>query len=186
MTDIESLYRKENGRILIEISLSSIPQLFNTFDPAPFHEKELDIDAEHYIVDTVNDLPGNTPCAIRIYLPRDLVDSAEGKLIPQAVRNHFAYRALVTERRFRQKVKLGRINLLIALSYLCLTIFVSREILLLGSTLPYILASEVFTISGWVALWTPVTVFLYELWPIIQAKKVYMKIQAMEIEVLPA
>jgi len=39
MAEFESLYRKESGRILIEIKLSSIPQLFNSFDPAPFHDK---------------------------------------------------------------------------------------------------------------------------------------------------
>ena len=57
MADIESLYKKENGRILIEIKLSSVAQLFNSFDPAPFHEKELDSAAEHCIVDMVKDYP---------------------------------------------------------------------------------------------------------------------------------
>lgn len=41
--------------ILIEIALYSVVQLFNVFDPAPFHEKEFDSAAEHYIVDTVRD-----------------------------------------------------------------------------------------------------------------------------------
>lgn len=40
MTDIESLYKKVDGKILIEIKLSSVMQIFNSFDPAPFHEKE--------------------------------------------------------------------------------------------------------------------------------------------------
>ena len=42
MPDIESHYKKQDGRILIEITLSSVLQLFNSYDPAPFHEKELD------------------------------------------------------------------------------------------------------------------------------------------------
>ena len=56
MVDIESLYKKVDGSILIEIKLSSVMQLFNSFDPAPFHEKELDTAAEHYIIETVKDL----------------------------------------------------------------------------------------------------------------------------------
>ena len=60
MPDIESLYKKVDGHILIEIRLSSIMQLFNSFDPAPFHEKELDSAAEHYIVETIKDFPKNT------------------------------------------------------------------------------------------------------------------------------
>ena len=34
-------------------------------------------------------------------------------------------------------------------------------------------------------MWEPITVLLYELWPIIQTKKTYEKISTMEIEVLP-
>jgi hypothetical protein len=34
-------------------------------------------------------------------------------------------------------------------------------------------------------MWEPITVLLYELWPIIQMKKTYEKIRTMEIEVLP-
>ncbi len=40
MVDIESHYKKVDGMILIEIKLSSIMQIFNSFDPSPFHEKE--------------------------------------------------------------------------------------------------------------------------------------------------
>src|SRR6516164_10651945 len=34
----------------IEINLSRLTQLFNSLDPSPFHERDLDHDAEDYIV----------------------------------------------------------------------------------------------------------------------------------------
>ena len=34
----------------IEIYLDRIEQLFNSMDPSPFHEKDLDRDAEEFIV----------------------------------------------------------------------------------------------------------------------------------------
>ena len=34
----------------IELRLRRIEQLFDSFDPAPFHEKDLDRDAEEFIV----------------------------------------------------------------------------------------------------------------------------------------
>ena len=40
-------------------------------------------------------------------------------------------------------------------------------------------------IIGWAAMWEPITVMLYELWPIIKMKKVYQKISEMEIEIVP-
>ncbi|MGB8892383.1 MAG: hypothetical protein WCC86_09975, partial [Methanoregula sp.] len=70
---IESMYRRKDGRVLIEIKLTSVSQLFNSFDPAPFYEKELDSDAEEYIVDTVQDFPAKTKFMILIYLPPALV-----------------------------------------------------------------------------------------------------------------
>jgi hypothetical protein len=40
-------------------------------------------------------------------------------------------------------------------------------------------------IVGWVAMWEPITVLLYELWPIIRSRKIYEKISTMEIEIQP-
>jgi hypothetical protein len=34
----------------IEIRVDEVSQLFNTLDPLPFHERDLDSDAEEYIV----------------------------------------------------------------------------------------------------------------------------------------
>lgn len=42
MAEGESQYRRENGVSLIEIRLNSVQQVFNSLDPAPFHEKDLD------------------------------------------------------------------------------------------------------------------------------------------------
>lgn len=49
----EALYREQNGRLQIEIEFKSLMQIFNSFDPAPFHEKELDASAEVYIYNLV-------------------------------------------------------------------------------------------------------------------------------------
>ena len=39
----------------IEIRLSQPQQLFNSLDPSPFHERDLDEDAEQYIVDSADE-----------------------------------------------------------------------------------------------------------------------------------
>jgi len=45
--------------------------------------------------------------------------------------------------------------------------------------------ADALLIIGWAAMWEPITVLLYELWPIIQQKQTYEKISTMDIEVLP-
>jgi hypothetical protein len=185
MADIESLYRKENGRILIEIKLSSVMQLFNSFDPAPFHEKELDSAAEHYIVDTVSDFPKKTPLKILIYLPPDIVTTERAMKIPAAIHNHFQYKMLVSDRKFRTHFRHGRIALLIGLSFLTIALVARQYASTLQNHFVAQLVADALLIIGWAAMWEPITVLLYELWPIIQIKKTYEKISTMEIEVLP-
>jgi len=186
MADIESLYKKDNGRILIEIKLSSVVQLFNSFDPAPFHEKELDSAAEHYIVDIVKDFPKKTQFKIIIYLPSDIVATERAGTIPKAIRNHFIYKVLVTERRFRARFKHGRTTLLIGLSFLTIALLARQLVSTLQNHLLAQLFADALLIIGWAAMWEPITVLLYELSPIIQQKKIYEKISRMEIDILPS
>ena len=186
MADIESRYKKVGGRILIEIKLSSIIQLFNSFDPAPFHEKEIDSAAEHYIVDTVDDFPHKTQFRIVIYLPPDLAASDAAKKISPAIQNHFQYKTLVAERAFRSRLKYGRFTLVLGVSFLFFSLLVSQYIMNISSSFASQLVADALLIAGWVAMWEPVTVLLYELYPLVQKKKTYQKISTMEIEILPS
>jgi len=185
MADIESLYKKVDGMILIEIKLSSIMQLFNSFDPAPFHEKELDSAAEHYIIDTVKDFPAKTKFKMVIYLPKELAESEQARKIKPAIQYHFEYRAMGADRKFRSHFRYGRTTMLIGLSFLTIALFTRQMV----SHMNY-LAAQIFAdallIFGWAAMWEPITVLLYELWPILQMKKVYQKISGMEIDIVPA
>ncbi|MFZ0004616.1 hypothetical protein [Methanoregula sp.] len=182
---IESMYRRKDGRVLIEIKLTSVSQLFNSFDPAPFYEKELDSDAEEYIVDTVQDFPAKTKFMILIYLPPALVVSEEVKKIIPGIHNHFQYRMLVTERKVRQKIRFGRFSLLVGLSFLAVALIASQLVAALNMYIIAQLLSYSLLIIGWVAMWQPITIFLYEIWPIIRLKRIYEKISTMEIEILP-
>jgi hypothetical protein len=184
MEDIESLYKKENGRILIEIKLSSVAQLFNSFDPAPFHEKELDSAAEHYIVDMVKDFPQKTPFKMNIYLPPDIASTERAMKIPAAIHNHFQYKMLVAERKFRSHFRYGRSTFLIGMAILTVALVVRQLVLSFHDHLPAQIFADALLIIGWVAMWEPITVLFYELWPIIQLKKTYEKISTMEIDVL--
>jgi hypothetical protein len=186
MPDIESHYKKQDGRILIEITLSSVIQLFNSYDPAPFHEKELDTAAEHYIVDTIKDFPKKTAFKIIIYLPPDIASTERARKIPQAIHNHFAYKMLVQDRKFRERFRHGRFTLLIGLTFLAIALFARQEIPpRIESQLFAQIFADALLIIGWAAMWEPITVLLYELWPIIQQKHTFEKISTMDIEILP-
>ncbi|MCK6439116.1 MAG: hypothetical protein L6Q71_02815, partial [Planctomycetes bacterium] len=80
----------DRGRI--EIKVRSIDQLFETMDPSPFIEKDLDPEAETFIVSWARELPRSVPLALAIHVSeKPALESSEDD-IEQAVRNYFAYR----------------------------------------------------------------------------------------------
>jgi len=80
--DLESHYHRRGESILIEIKLNSVMQLFNSLDPSPFHEKDLDDDAEEYIVSTAREFALSTPLHLAIHLPpQAITPDAEKRVI---------------------------------------------------------------------------------------------------------
>ena len=146
------MYHKKDGRVLIEIKLNSIIQLFNSFDPAPFYEKEIDTAAEHYIVDTVRDFPVKTKFKILIYLPPALVGSEEAQKIIPAIHTHFHYRMLVADRKFRSKLRFGRISLLIGISFLAVALVARQLVADMDNHFLSQLLSDSMLIIGWAAM----------------------------------
>ncbi|HET8685821.1 MAG TPA: hypothetical protein VFM18_04060 [Methanosarcina sp.] len=181
----EALYRERNGKLLIELELHSLMQIFNSFDPAPFHEKELDPAAEEYIYNTVGEFPLKKPLGIMIYVPTSEFDRETELTLKEAIRNHFSYKKLLTEIDLRRLLQRGRRNMTIAIIFLFICLLIIRLLSTFEQSLINTMLSEGLTIIGWVAMWEPVYVFLYGWWPIVQKRTIYGKILSMDISVIP-
>ena len=174
-------YRQEGETYLIEIKLSDVRQIFNSFDPAPFIDKDLDDDAHAYIVDSVREFPRKTPLKLVFYLPAAAGEHAQS--MPEAVRNHFAYRADLARKEVTYTLRQGRWSLLIGLVFLFLCISLRQWIALADYDTVEEILKEGLLISGWVAMWSPMQTFLYDWWPIHLHRRVLEKIRHMPVEV---
>jgi hypothetical protein len=181
----EALYREWDGKLLIELELHSVMQIFNSFDPAPFHEKELDDNAEIYIYNTVGEFPLKKPLEIVIYVPSSEFDRETERTLKEAIRNHFSYKKVLTDIELRRLLQRGRRNMEIAIVFLFLCLLIIRLLSTFEQSLINTMLSEGLTIIGWVAMWEPVYVFLYGWWPIVQKRNIYRKILSMDIRVIP-
>lgn len=56
------------GAHRIEIRLRNAAQLFNTINPSPFLEKDLDRDAQEFIVSWAREYPLGAPLAVIVHL----------------------------------------------------------------------------------------------------------------------
>jgi hypothetical protein len=179
----EALYREKEGKLLIELELHSTMQIFNSFDPAPFREKELDENAEEYIYNTVGEFPLKKPLQLIIYIPPAEFNGETETTLKEAIRNHFLYKELLTNIELRRLFQRGRRNMEIAVVFLFLCLLMIRLLSTLGQSLINTMLSEGLTIIGWVAMWEPVYVFLYGWWPIVQQRNIYRKILSMDVSV---
>lgn len=180
----DALYRKINGKLMIELELHTTMQIFNSFDPAPFHEKELDPEAEEYIYNTVGEFPLKKPIGIMIYVPPSEIDTETKRILKEAIINHFSYRKVLTEIELRRLFQRGKRNLTIATFFLFFCLLIIRLLSTLKGGLINTMLSEGLTIIGWVAMWEPAYVFLYGWWPIVQKRNIYRKILSMDVNII--
>jgi hypothetical protein len=166
---------------VIELELKSLLQLFDSFDPAPFREKDLDPDAEEYIYNAVDEFPLKKPLEIMIHLPPSEVSAEIEADLKEAIKYHFSYKRLLTEIELKRLLYQGRRNLIIALTFLFVCLLVIRLLSAFEESLVNTLFSEGLLIIGWVAMWEPVHIFLYGWWPIVHRRDVYEKIVHMDV-----
>src|SRR5690242_12826891 len=159
-------FRHEGDTILIEISVSKLGQLYNSFDPSPFHEKDLDDDADHYIFTAAREIGTDKPFKLVIHVPAEVAQSADVHGIEQSIRGHYLYKLQTTRRDLRHELQRGRISLMIGFVFLA-ACMAGREVALgfVPSVVQRIF-SEGLLIIGWVAMFGPLEVFLYGWWPI--------------------
>ena len=77
----------------IEVFVDRIEQLFNSMDPSPFHERDLDDDAEEFIVSWAQEFPRRDPVSLVIHVNQLPAHGEAQHLVETAVHNYFAYRA---------------------------------------------------------------------------------------------
>jgi hypothetical protein len=166
----------------IEVNLQDFEQFFNTMDPSPFHEKDLDDDLEEFIVSWATEYPLHDPIRLVVYLQSCLPGPDAQSVIERAVHNYFAYRAELNGREFKQLLREGRLSLIIGLSFLtvCLSgVEMAKRFQIPGASI----VEASLTIAGWVAMWHPMDIYLYGWWPLRRAGKVYRKLSTIPVEV---
>ena len=92
----------------IELRVDRIAQLFHSLDPYPFRERDLDKDAEDYIVAWARELDSNEPITIVVHVPESEMQSKAARELPPAFAHFFAYRADSLQRELKELFRVGR------------------------------------------------------------------------------
>lgn len=167
---------------MVELKLHEIIQLFNSFDPSPFNEKDLDDDAEDYIVSWAREFPLRNPVRLVIHLDKP-PSSREAEQVESAIRRFFAYKAEMSRLAFMQLMRQGRTSLIIGLVFMSACLGIAQILAHADpSNLFLEILRESLTVGSWVSLWRPLEIYLYGWWPLRNTWRLYRKMSRLTVE----
>ena len=170
----------------IAVRISSMSQLFNSLDPFPFQERDLDKNAEEFIVGWARELPRDQPIHIVLHLPAAEAQKPEYKEVGSALQRYFNYRAEITQRDLNELFRTGRLELMIGMAVLAVGLLITQYITgRLGDSALAQYFQEGLIIISWVANWTPLETFLYEWWPVLRTRNLHRRLANASVEMRP-
>lgn len=168
----------------IQIHVKTVQQLFEFKDPSPFWERDLDSSFANYLVSSAYELRRDTTKAFRISIQ---IDESEKDLsevnIDTALKSYFNYQIDNKRREFKRTLKTARIFLLVGLLSLSICLVLAQGLTHINSEAIRTSLREGVIIFGWVSLWKPLEVFLFDWYPIYDQIKLYRQLNASEVEV---
>jgi len=152
------------------LRLRELAQLFNSMDPSPFVDRDLDADAEEFITSWARELPAGRELDLVIHLSQpSSADQVAG--VEDGVRRYFATRAAIKRLEFGQMMRRGRLSLAVGLCFLVVCLLLAGLVGGPGSSAAAGILKEGLTIGGWVAMWRPLEIYLYDWWPLFEERR---------------
>jgi len=157
-------------------------QLFGSFDSSPFDEKDLDGDAEQFLVSWARELHPHAELRLTLYLKQAPAEPEPERWLVQAIHHHFAEKARLARAELRALLRQGRASLVIGVAFLAACLLLAQVIATRTTGLLPQFFKEGLTIVGWVAMWRPLQIGLYEWWPLLQKRRLYRRMSRMPVE----
>lgn len=168
----------------IELRLREVAQLFNSMDPTPFHHKDLDPDAEEFIESWALEFPPDSRFHITVHVEQLPPDGDPEVLVTEAIHNYFDYKSELARRELKQLLRQGRDSLLIGLGFLVLCLLAADTMSQYATGTFLAIVRESLTIGGWVGMWRPLQIFLYDWWPFVRRRRIYQNLSHAQVRVL--
>jgi hypothetical protein len=168
----------------IRVSVRCPEQMFNSIDPSPFYERDLDEGAERFILAWARDVPKDQQLKLEVTVAEP--GPADGlQHIGEAVHQQFRRRSESASVELRQLFRRGRISTVIGLSFLAASVIVGDVVFhALGETHAARIIQEGLHLLGWVSTWKPIETYLYAWWPIVGDRRLYDRLNSMPVEVV--
>jgi hypothetical protein len=164
----------------VSLHVRSLAQLFNSFDPSPFWDRDLDRDAAQFIEEEFSDRPRDRAWHLNITTVEAVEPSHEAD-VQEAVKRYYQRSTESTRHAIREKLRISRISLAIGVSVFA-ACMVGHELLAgeVDGHLPRAL-DEGLIVLAWIALWLPIEQLVGDLIPLLRRRSFYSHIAKMHV-----
>ncbi len=169
----------------IELRIVALSELFNSMDPTPFHHRDLDRDAVEFLESWALEFPPASHFRIIVHI-EEMPPDDPTSLVSEAMRNYFDYKSVLALRNLRLLLIEGRTSLVIGIGFLALCVLGADLLATFTTNTFFRLLKESLLIGGWVAMWRPLQIFLYDWWPVMRRRRIYCNLGHASVQVLPA
>ena len=167
----------------ITIKVNSIDLLLIGPDSIFYGRHMLTREAEELIIEEATIKDSGNPILVKIFFNNN--ETERSGEISNAIHKHFASRRKKSERELKKSLALGWRSLLISIIFLALLIWLTSAFI---DRLPeggwLATFREILIILGWVALWRPADLLLYEWRPFKREVNLFRRLEACKVEIV--
>ncbi len=176
-------YPIEDKKSIIELKVSSLEDMFDEHDPSPYMIRDLDTSITEYIMGCVLEINPEFVGKIRVYT-EDFFDLDKQDIFAKSIKDFFALKAHMEKVQLKQVFKRGLVSLAIGLGFLLSAIMASFYIQSKSPEFWTAFLKEGLHLLGWVSMWKPINLFLYDWWHPLQDLKSYQALAKVDIEIV--
>lgn len=164
----------------VSIHVRNVAQMFNSLDPSPFWDRDLDPEAAEFIEDEFSDKLSAHTWHLHVHAQEGAALAGD---LQAAVEHYYERLATSARRRLRDEMRIAQLALLGGVTIFLVSMTI-RGILagLLPGRAPHML-DEGLIIIAWLALWRPVETLLYGWVPLYRRRRLYERLGAVRASV---
>lgn len=165
----------------IKVEISKLGQLITVDNANTYPGTGVDSDASEYLHNKADLIRLNHDVRLEVSIPK--ISGEEKELATKVLHRFFDYKTQVAKKDLAHNFAQGITSIIfsVILVISCALIYILFKVLGASDGL-MTLISSILIIACWVAVWTPVEIFLFNWWPIRHEVRVYRKLSTMEVE----
>ena len=167
---------------VIEVTIGQPDELFDRLDPLPDISRHLDERVEQFIVHRAEEKRFDR-YALIVRCPDARLSADEVAALSDAIRRYFSHRTEEESAKLSSLISEGRRDLVIGLLFLFICGMLGLLVVRVSPPALGLFVEQGLLILGWVALWRPVDVFLYELRPLRLRRNILGALSTMDVRV---